>query len=119
MPDHSERKSGDGSSIGHDFGDARIEEQVHMAKILADTIRLKILVILAGGDRNSGEIATRMALTQQAASHHLTMLRLSGLVETRRDGTRVIYSLDRAIVRRSYGLLEDLSRPPRRAAGSR
>jgi DNA-binding transcriptional ArsR family regulator len=39
----------------------------------------------------AGEIATHFALTQQAVSQHLMVLKRAGLLDERRDGTRRLY----------------------------
>ena len=55
---------------------------------LADPIRRALVARLAQGDATVGELAEPFALTQQAISHHVGVLRRCGLVEQRRDGTK-------------------------------
>jgi DNA-binding transcriptional ArsR family regulator len=60
---------------------------------LAQPKRREILQLLAGGELSAGELASHFEVTQPAVSQHLKVLRESGLVSERRDGTRRIYSV--------------------------
>ncbi len=60
---------------------------------IAQPKRRQILELLARGERSAGEIASRFEVTQPAISQHLKVLRDSGLVSERRDGTRRLYSV--------------------------
>ncbi|GAA0268507.1 metalloregulator ArsR/SmtB family transcription factor [Cryptosporangium japonicum] len=55
---------------------------------LGDPVRRALVSRLARSDATVGELAAPFALTQQAISHHVGVLRRSGLVEQRREGTR-------------------------------
>jgi DNA-binding transcriptional ArsR family regulator len=60
---------------------------------IAQPKRREILTLLAGGERSAGEVASRFAVTQPAISQHLKVLKTSGLVNERRDGTKRLYSV--------------------------
>lgn len=49
--------------------------------------------LLRSGPRPVGEIADEIDVTQQAASQHLAVLSNAGLVESRREGTKALYSI--------------------------
>ncbi|MBR9972809.1 helix-turn-helix transcriptional regulator [Magnetospirillum sp. J10] len=55
--------------------------------------RLMVLVELAQGERSVGELRRTVGLRPSALSQHLAKLRVGGLVRTRRDATRIYYSL--------------------------
>jgi ArsR family transcriptional regulator, arsenate/arsenite/antimonite-responsive transcriptional repressor len=63
-------------------------------KALGDETRQLILEMLGQREMAAGEIAAAFQMSQPAISHHLAVLRQTGLVLGRRDGQRVIYSLD-------------------------
>jgi DNA-binding transcriptional ArsR family regulator len=60
---------------------------------LAQPKRREILQLLAAGELSAGEVASQFEVTQPAVSQHLKVLRESGLVSERRDGTRRLYSV--------------------------
>src|SRR3954465_1986845 len=60
---------------------------------IAQPKRREILQLLAGGEHSAGEVASRFAVTQPAISQHLKVLKETGLVSERRDGTRRLYSV--------------------------
>jgi ArsR family transcriptional regulator, virulence genes transcriptional regulator len=64
---------------------------LHMA---ADPNRLQILLLLAGGPRNVGQLCVDLGgLTQPACSHHTGLLRNSSLISPNRVGRRIYYEL--------------------------
>lgn len=66
---------------------------------LADPKRLLILYTLEGGSQNVGELASKIGISQPAASRHLKVLREQGLVRAARQGTSVEYHLaDRRLI---------------------
>src|SRR5262245_17797482 len=54
--------------------------------ILAATVRLRIVLLLADGERDVTSLAEEVGTTVQVVSQHLAKLRLAGLVHARRDG---------------------------------
>lgn len=60
-------------------------------RALADGNRRAILEVVRGTPRAVGEIAEDMAMSQQAVSHHLRVLRGAGLVTETREGTRHLF----------------------------
>jgi ArsR family transcriptional regulator len=67
-------------------------------KALADPERLKIIQCLQAGPRNVSELARLLDAEIANVSHHLQVLRHAGLVQDKKDGKYVIYSLDPATV---------------------
>jgi len=60
-------------------------------KAIAEPRRREILRLVSGGELTAGEIASRFDVTRPAISQHLTILRNSGLIAQRREGTRRLY----------------------------
>ena len=68
-------------------------------KALAHPLRIRILELLAEGDKNVNEIQTLIGSEGSAVSQQLTVLRAKNIVYGTKDGNRVIYSLrDQMIV---------------------
>lgn len=62
--------------------------------MLADRSRLRILMQLTEHDEACvGDLAADAQISESAVSHALRLLRAHGIVETRRDGRFVFYSL--------------------------
>ena len=68
------------------------------AKALANGRRAELVDVLAQGERSVEELADEIGQTVANTSQHLQRLLRSGLVETRRDGTRIYYSLSSPVV---------------------
>jgi DNA-binding transcriptional ArsR family regulator len=62
--------------------------------LLASTMRLHIVWILANGETDVGGLADAVGGTLQAVSQHLAKLKLAGLVRSRREGRRHVYLVD-------------------------
>ena len=63
---------------------------------LADPTRRQLFEFVAEGPQAVGELAERLPVSRPAVSQHLKVLRLAGLVQERRVGTRHLYSVDPA-----------------------
>jgi DNA-binding transcriptional ArsR family regulator len=66
------------------------------AHALADPTRLRIVELLADGERSAGELAAEFETSRPGVSRHLRILRENGLVQVRGEGQRRLYSLDPA-----------------------
>lgn len=74
-------------------------------RALSDPTRREILKMLRGGPRTAGDIAARFDMTAPSVSHHLTVLKEAGLVDSERDGRNVHYSINTTVVQQ---FLEEL-----------
>lgn len=61
---------------------------------LADPTRRRVFELVAERPSPVGELAEQLPVSRPAVSQHLKVLRLAGLVEERRVGTRHVYRLD-------------------------
>ncbi len=74
--------------------DKTLRRAVRDFKIAADPIRLKTMMLLGEAERNVTRLCADLGdFTQPAVSHHLALMRNAELIEGRRDGKNIIYSL--------------------------
>ena len=71
------------------------DDLVDALKAVAHPVRLRILHVLAGAERNVGEIDGAAGIGQPTLSQQLAVLRKAGLVTTRKEAKLVYYSLER------------------------
>ncbi len=71
----------------------RYRLHAEICKVLTDPKRLMLIEQLNEGERSVGDLASRLGCTLANASQHLAVLRSAGLVDTRREGTAVLYRL--------------------------
>lgn len=87
--------------------------------LLSATVRLHILWLLASEELDVSTLAAETGQTVATASHHLSKLKLAGLVELRRHGKRHVYAATDAdvieIVRLAIGRRLELSPSRRRS----
>ncbi len=76
-----------------------------LLKALAHEGRLMLLCLLAQQERSVTELETLLSLRQPTVSQQLARLRLDGLVDSRRDGKTIYYSLAREDVRQIIDVL--------------
>ncbi|MFV2064011.1 MAG: ArsR/SmtB family transcription factor, partial [Chloroflexota bacterium] len=78
----------------HGVAKAELNDQfAHVGRALANPHRVELLDLLAQGERSVEVLASRAHITVGLASAHLQVLRRSGLVIGRREGTRIVYRL--------------------------
>jgi rhodanese-related sulfurtransferase/DNA-binding transcriptional ArsR family regulator len=70
-----------------------LSQFARVAKSLASSRRLEILEVLAQGPRSVDHLAQATQLPMANVSHHLQILRGSGLVQCHRVGVQMIYAL--------------------------
>jgi DNA-binding transcriptional ArsR family regulator len=59
-------------------------------KALGDETRLKIFQLLLKREKIASEIVSSLCMGEHQASHHLPILRASGLVATQREGNKIM-----------------------------
>ena len=69
-------------------------QMVDALKALAHPVRLRVMQVLAGTERNVGEIDEAAEIGQPTLSQQLAVLRNAGLVKTRKDAKLVYYRID-------------------------
>jgi len=78
---------------------------------LANVTRLRILERLGDvGEESVNDLAVHLHMSQPRISWHLRMLRVGGVVRTRRDGRQVYCSLDVDNIARERARLDDMIR---------
>jgi DNA-binding transcriptional ArsR family regulator len=76
----------------------QLEEGAGVGKLMGDALRLRILSVVAfDGPVSVGEVCRAVNVPQPSASHHLGILRMAKLVEGRRAGKNVIYSVAKGL----------------------
>jgi len=79
-----------------------------VSKALADKNRLKIIQYLSTGQRNVSEVADRLNVEENLASHHLRVLAALGFLKNDKKGRGEVYY--RINETRFVALLKDLNR---------
>jgi len=82
----------------HSAANARAEEELYrlqaeFCKAMAHPTRIHMLRALKHGPKSVNELAKTVGVTQANASQHLAILRQFGLLQTRRDGATIYYSI--------------------------
>jgi ArsR family transcriptional regulator len=67
-----------------------------------------MLQLLRDGDLAAGDLAAHFDMAFASVSHHLQVLRDAGLVLSRRDGQRIIYSLNTSVFQDALQHLLDI-----------
>jgi len=94
---------------------ASAREASEFLKALTHEARLVILCLLVEGEKSVSEIERLLSLRQPAVSQQLARLRSDKLLETRRDGKNIYYSLARPEVREIIAALHAAFCRPRRS----
>lgn len=80
-------------------------DSVTFAKAMADNTRQQIMRLLCCQWFCVGDIVDQSGVSQPTVSHHLGILREAGLVDTRREGKQVFYTLNQEAVAVCCGML--------------
>jgi DNA-binding transcriptional ArsR family regulator len=77
-----------------------VATDVHPLDALGDGTRRRVFELLREGPTSVGDLAADLPVSRPAVSQHLRVLEDARLVTHRREGTRNLYELDAAGVRR-------------------
>jgi rhodanese-related sulfurtransferase len=89
--------------------DALFDGFAEIAKAMANGRRAELIDVLAQGQRHVEELADEIGQSVANTSFHLRTLATTGLVTTRRDGTRIYYRLASARVVDLWSALRDVA----------
>lgn len=78
-------------------------------RALAHATRRDILRLVRERERTAGDIAAAFTLSRPAVSQHLSILKEAGLLAERREGTKRLYRLRPAALRRLGAYLHSLA----------
>ncbi len=78
------------------FSQEYVTTAAHILGVLSHETRLNLVLALAQGPATVSELCEHIQLEQSNASHHLGILRNTGLVTDERDGQFVVYRLNLA-----------------------
>jgi DNA-binding transcriptional ArsR family regulator len=68
-----------------------LQDAASMFALLSATVRLHIMWELTHGDRDVGTLAATTGQSIATVSHHLSKLKLAGVVHAHRQGKRMVY----------------------------
>jgi len=86
---------------------AAVPHMADVLKALGHPLRLRIVEALAGGERSVNQLTEDLAAPQAIVSQQLRILRSSGIVSSRREGTLKFYDI---ALRPVINLLDCLAR---------
>ncbi|MHA1906725.1 MAG: ArsR/SmtB family transcription factor [Candidatus Thorarchaeota archaeon] len=86
-----------------------LEWRSEFHKALSNPVRLKIVDFLVDGEQCQCDIFPYMELSQSTVSAYLTQLVKADILNFRRDGTRKLYSVKNARLRKMIGQIRQLA----------
>lgn len=84
---------------------SNLNRVVDFLKVISEENRLKILCILKKQEKCVCEIWQFLDLPQNLISHHLKVLKNYGLIDSRKEGTKVFYFLNQRNIKKFTSLL--------------
>ncbi len=84
------------------------ELHASMCRVFTSPKRLEILNLLRNKELSVGELAKLSGLRQANLSQHLAILREKGIVDTRKDGVTVYYSLANRKIIKAFDIIREM-----------
>ena len=84
------------------------ELQAEICKILASPKRIEIITALKEGEKTVTEIIECLGIPKANVSQHLALMRLKGILKTRREGINIYYSIANPKVVQACSLMREV-----------
>jgi len=81
--------------------------EVEVFKALSDPTRLKILECIKDGERCICEVIPYTGKSQPNVSQHLKVLKIAGLIDERKDGTKILI---KASTQKIFNVIDSVKR---------
>jgi len=87
-----------------------LKKTVDFLRVISEENRLLLLCLLKKGEMCVCKIWQHLGLSQNLTSHHLKVLKDFGLVDDRKDGLKVYYSINKKNIAKFNSLLNKFLR---------
>jgi DNA-binding transcriptional ArsR family regulator len=84
------------------------ELQADVCKTLASPKRLEIISVLKEGEKSVGELVEILGVPKANVSQHLSVMRHKGILQSRREGVNIYYSITNQKVVEACTLMRDV-----------
>jgi ArsR family transcriptional regulator len=84
------------------------EYQADICKTLANPKRLEIIHALKGGEKSVSELVEILGIPKANVSQHLTVMKHKGVLNSRKDGVNVFYSISNPKVVKACTLMKEV-----------
>ncbi len=84
------------------------ELHAEICKTFTNPKRLEILDLLREGEKSVNELVQLAGINQSNLSQHLAILRGKGIVQTRRDGLNIYYSIANPKIIKAFDIMREI-----------
>jgi ArsR family transcriptional regulator, virulence genes transcriptional regulator len=84
-----------------------LEFHAEFCKTFASPKRLEILCLLKEGEQTVSDITKKLGLSKANVSQHLSLMRMMGILKTRREGVSIYYMLANKKLAKACSLMQD------------
>lgn len=82
--------------------------QAGICRVLAHPRRLRILDLLAGGEKSSQQLGRELGISKMNLSQHLALMKHAGLVESRTEGRAALHRLAFREIKDACGMIRNV-----------
>jgi DNA-binding transcriptional ArsR family regulator len=84
------------------------ELQAEVCKVLASPKRIEIITALKGGEKSVTELIGILGISKANVSQHLAVMRLKGILKSRREGLNIYYCIAHPKVVQACSLMREV-----------
>lgn len=84
------------------------EKQAEICKTMANPKRMEIIYALKSGEKTVTEIVDTLEVNKANVSQHLSVMKSSGIIESRREGTNIFYKITNPKIVEACGLMRQV-----------
>ncbi len=84
------------------------ELQAEICKILSSPKRIEIINVLKDGEKTVTELVDILGISKANVSQHLSVMKLRGILKSRRDGVNIYYSIANIKVIQACSIMKEV-----------
>ncbi len=89
----------------------KFEDEAKMLKAIAEPVRMQIMEMISCNEMHASDILRLLSISQSTLSHHMKILCDQQVVNARKEGTSIYYSINLITIEKINQLIRHLSLP--------
>lgn len=89
----------------------KFENEAKLLKAIAEPVRMQIMEMISCHEMHATDVLRLLSISQSTLSHHMKILTDQAIVNARKEGTSIYYSINLTTIGKVNQLIRNLTEP--------